>query len=179
MKRTIITFVTCLLLSATSYSQRNYNESCLLELINTNFRSNKPELVFFDSLYQVTKNHNNSIIVFPEKVISYRGFKISDVSSSEYGFNDTIKQTTLQERYDGFCPGLEFKVGIRVYDTSMVCVLLFDVLYNNDDYMSILSDENFRNIIFTITKHTFTRKHYFFRRGDDESEYFYLTMFVF
>lgn len=179
MKRTIITFVASLLLSVTSYSQRNSNETCLLELINTNFRNNKPELIFFDSLYNVTKNHNNSIIVFPEKIISYRGFKISDVSSSEYGFNDTIKQTTLQERYDGFCPGLEFKIGIRVYDTSVVCVLFFGVLYNNVDYKSVLSDENFRNTVFTITKHTFTRKHYFFRRSDDETEYFYLTMFVF
>lgn len=27
--------------------------------------------------------------------------------------------------------------------------------------------------------HTFTRKHYFFKLGKDEIDYFYVTMFVF
>lgn len=179
MKRTIITFVASLLLSSTSYSQRNYNEICLLELINTNFRSNKPELVFFDSLYDVTKNHNNSIIVFPEKVISYRGFKISNSSSNEIGFNDTIIQTIDTTRYNGYCDGFEMVFGSNIVDSSMVCIELFDILYLNNAYKNLLTDTKINNIVFTITKHTFTRKHYFFKLGEDEIVYFYVTMFVF
>lgn len=179
MKRTIITFVASLLLSVTSYSQRNSNETCLLELINSNFRNNKPELVFFDSLYNVTKNHNNSIIVFPENVISYRGFKISNSSNNEIGFNDTIIQTIDTTRYNGYCDSFEMVFGSNIEDSSMVCVNLFDVLYFDNAYKNLLSDIKINNIVFTITKHTFTRKHYFFKLGKDEIDYFYVTMFVF
>lgn len=62
MKRTIIT-LTCLVLTVISFAQ-NETETCFLELINSNLRKNKTEIVFYDSLYHVTKNHNNSMIVF-------------------------------------------------------------------------------------------------------------------
>ena len=153
MKRTIITLVASLILSIIGNTQTNFTDTCLLDLINLNLRNGKQELTYRFDLYHVTKNHNNSMIVFPETVIEYRGFKISGVSNSEYGTNDTIKQTTYDTtRYKGGCGGFELPARLYIDDTSMVCKLFFDALYNSEKYANVLSDDNFRNITFTITK---------------------------